>query len=139
MKWSRLLIAIVFGAACGGSTETPTSPTTTEPTITTVTFASTLAVSATRFYSFTVRNAGTVRVMLASVTAPNGATLSTALTLGVGVPSGTGCALQASIVTGPGLVTQLEHVSDAGVRCVSIADPGGLAGPVAFAIRFTHP
>jgi hypothetical protein len=65
--------------------------------------------------------------------------LSSELGLGIGVPSGTGCALTQSITTTPALTAQLQHSSTPGVRCVSIFDIGNLTTQVNFAIRFVHP
>jgi hypothetical protein len=141
MKALLACVVALLATGCGSDAiETPTSSTPTTATATTVTFAGSLAPRASRFYSFTSLAGGSVSVMLASV-APlaGGAPLSTRLGLGLGVPSGTGCALEQSVSAASGLTAQLQHSISAGVHCVSVFDEGSMTEPVYFAIRFSHP
>ena len=139
MRPLALSLAALAAAACGtGDTTTPTGPTTV--TLTTETFAGSLAVGGSRFYSFSVSSGGTVRVTLASVTSPaDGTALGHALEIGLGTPAGTGCATSVVGQAAPALVAQLLSSSQPGVRCVRVSDVGELTGPVNFAVRFTHP
>lgn len=131
------LAAALVTIACDGAT-TPTGPETV--LLTTETWASSLGVGATRFYSFTVGSGGTVWLTLASVTSQaDGTPLSPSLEIGVGIPAGTGCNASVTIQTRPALVAQLSLSSDTGVHCVRVSDTGALAAPVNFALRFTHP
>jgi hypothetical protein len=124
--------------ACDGSTSTPTGPT--EVTLTTQTFAGGLATGASRFYSFTVNAGGTVSLMLASVTSQaDGSVLAQPLEIGVGIPAGTGCSVSIAKSSAPGLVAQLQTSANPGVHCVRVSDTHGLAAPVNFSLRFTHP
>jgi hypothetical protein len=136
-----LVLFVVFSAACGSNgIETPTASSSTPPAPTIITFAGSLDVGASRFYSFTARTGGAVSVMLASVASQSGgAPLATALGVGVGVPSGTGCALTQWVSAQPGLISQLQHTINSGVHCVSIFDEGAMTTPVYFALRFSHP
>ena len=139
---AALLAAAVFlTAGCGSdSVETPTSSSTTAPVPTTITFTGSLAVGGARFYSFTATTGGTISAMLASVASQSGGVpLPIALRVGVGVPSGTGCALMQSVSAQPALHVQLQHTINAGVHCVSVFDDGTLTTPVYFALRFSHP
>lgn len=135
----RGLMIVVIGAlamACEGST--PTGPS--EVTMTTETFAGSLAVGASRFYSFTVNAGGTVSVTLASVTAQaDGTTLTQPLEIGIGIPAGTGCRVAVARSAMSGLVTQLQMSAGTGVHCVRVSDTAGLPSPINFSVRFTHP
>lgn len=130
------LTALTLG--CGGATSSPTGPT--EVTMTTQTFAGSLAIGASRFYLFTVNAGGTVSVTLASVTAQaDGSVLTQPLEIGVGVPAGMGCNVSIARSSAPGLVTQLQVSATPGVHCVRVSDALGLTAPVNFSLRFTHP
>lgn len=135
-----LLALVCLGAGCGQA-ETPTSPTTVAANPSrTVLFSGTLAVGGSRFYSVTVSQAGTATFMLASVTrAGSGTPLPAAVGLGVGVPSGTDCAITAAVVTGAALTAQLTEPLQPGIYCAQIADVGTLTEPVAFVIRIIVP
>jgi hypothetical protein len=105
----------------------------------TVTFIGTLDTGGARFYSFTLTTAGTVTALLASVTSTTGVPVSSALELGVGIPAGTGCEPSATQVVTAALLSQLSTSLPTGTFCLRVADTGRLAGPVTFAVRFTHP
>ena len=101
-------------------------------------FAGTLPVRGTRFFSYTVTQPGTAFLTLASLTAGSTPT-SNRVTLGVGIPAGTGCALQESTSTSAALTFQLQHSSPIGIYCVNVTDADGLPSEMAFAIRIVHP
>jgi len=87
------------------------------------------------FYSFTVASAGTVKVTLASLMPGNtGPASPDEVTLGVGVPVGTGCAVSTSVDTGAGLTTQLTAPVTPDIYCVEISDSGALTAPLDFTI-----
>jgi hypothetical protein len=134
-------LALLVGAACHEAMETPTTPTTTDTSTTrTAQFTGTLAAGASRFYSFTVSQPGTIVATLASVTSPpRGAAVDTPLGLGIGRPAGTGCALSASTTTGPALQAQLQETAAAGIYCVNVYDTGSLRAAVDFVVRFSYP
>jgi hypothetical protein len=136
VRISAILIAIA-AAGCGSDTATtPTSPTT--ATVTTILFAGTLQPKATRFYSYTVTAAGTVTAMLASLEQA-GAPKSNALELGLGIPAGTGCAVESPSSTTTSLVPQIKQDAVIGTYCVRVADTIGLPAPMNFTIRVIHP
>src|SRR6516162_7017707 len=127
-------------AACGGSSDTSTSPTTPGPS--TELFEGKLqGAGDSMFFSFTVANAGNVDVTLASVTSTTTPGTSTNLVLGIGLgsPLGTDCNLTTQTATGPGLTSQLtgSNFSPA-IYCVRVFDVGKLTTPVNFAIRIVH-
>jgi hypothetical protein len=134
-----LLIAALASGACNGSSTT-TSPSTTTTTASTELFSGSLVPKGSLLYSFTVTTAGTVSVTLLSTTTSRVGPAGTALlSLGLGTPSGFGCAATASVDTTPGLSAQLSSASNpAGIYCVNVSDQGGLSGDVSFVIRIVH-
>lgn len=130
--------AVLLAVACGDNASSPTSPTTT--TAVTELLIGSLSVGGSRFYSFTLSSAGTVSVMLASVTSPiTGSPVAKALEIGVGVPAGTGCATTTAQSAAAALTSQMIVSLQAGTFCVRVADTGELTSAVNFALRFTHP
>lgn len=137
VRLGALLLAAAAAAGCGKDTaSTATSPTTTAPT--TILFSGTLQPKATRFYSYTMTTAGTVSAMLASLE-QGGAPKSNALQLGLGIPAGTGCAVDAPQDTTTSLVPQIKLEAGVGTYCVRISDTAGLPAPMNFTIRVIHP
>lgn len=137
---SAALLALTLAAAgCGDDSSTTTSPSTTTTTSTEV-FSGTLAPRGSSFYSFTVTNTGTVSITLASTaTSRIGPATSSRLSVGLGVPSGFGCAVSSSVDTTSGLTAQLSAPnSPAGILCVNISDPGVLTTDTLFVIRIVH-
>jgi hypothetical protein len=140
---ARALIAAVLAVmtmACGDD-ESPTEPSSTTSTATTVTYTGTIDAGGSRFYSFTNSAAGSVTAFLASVPATTASRLPVAvpLEIGVGVPAGTDCATTTTQIVAPGLVSQMTVSLAAGVFCLRVADAGELRAPVTFAVRFSHP
>jgi hypothetical protein len=132
----RIAIAVAAALTMACEASTPTGPI----TLRTETFTGSLAVGASRFYSFTVTAGGTVSVTLASVTSQaDGATLTQPLEIGIGVPAGTGCSTSVATSVSSGLVTQLQMSAGTGVHCVRVSDTAGLPLPINFSLRFTHP
>ena len=135
-----IVFVALVSARCGRSLDTPTTPTTTAATSRTAHFGGSLTVGETRFYSFTITQAGTITAMLASITSPRtGAALDTELGLGIGRPAGTGCALSASVNTTAALKAHLQESAAAGIYCINVSDVGRLTGDVDFVVRFTYP
>ena len=133
-----LIVMAVAGAACGGNS--PTTPSTPAPSGSTETFAGSLPLQGSSFYSFTVATAETVSVSLASLTASGtGPAATSVVRLGVGVPLGTDCSVNNSVDTAAGLTSQLTApLVNPDVYCVKISDIGNLAGPMNFTIRIGH-
>jgi hypothetical protein len=134
------MFTVCLAAACADDPAAPSS-TADDPALTTELFVGSLDVGGSRFYSISLSTAGTVSVTLASLvpaTAPPPASSQT-VTLGFGVPAGTGCDVNASIETVPALVAQLSTESAAGIHCVRVSDPGRLTQAMNFAVRIVHP
>jgi hypothetical protein len=134
----RILIVMtaIAAAGCSDDLTTPTSPTTNEPT--SVLFVGTLQPRSTRFYSYTLTSAGPVSAMLASL--ERGQTpVTNAVELGLGIPAGTGCAVQVAQTTKTSLVPQIKQDAAIGTYCVRISDTDGLPAAMNFTIRVIHP
>lgn len=132
-----LLLAALLGfAGCAEELDTPTSASNTGST--SVLFVGTLQPRSSRFYSFTLTSAGQVSAMLASL--EQGLTpMTNTVELGLGVPAGTGCAVQAAQDTKTSLVPQIKQDAAAGTYCVRISDTQGLPAAMNFTIRVVHP
>jgi hypothetical protein len=147
MTMTRKIQALVAFAAIGlgsASCNGASAPTAVDSVITPLvfnnqTYAGTLAVGGTGFYSILVSQAGPVGINLAAVQTPGGAALSFPMGIGIGVPKGTACARTASQNATPGLATQLTVTVNPGTYCVAVFDVGNLTGTVNFAMRITHP
>lgn len=129
-------------AACGNG-DSPTSPSPSAPAVinppsVSEVWENTLAVGATRFYSYSVALNGTVNITLASLT-ENGADSSAQVNIGWGTPSGTTCAVSSPSLVSAGAEPQVSTTSAPGVYCVSVSDPGNLTAPGAFRILIAHP
>lgn len=127
-------------AACSKDSSTTTSPTTTTVSTSTELFSGTLSPKGSTFYSFSVTNAGTVSITLASLASSRiGAALPSRLTVGLGVPSGFGCVVSSSVDTAPGLTAQLTASgAKDNIYCVNLSDSGALSGDALFVIRIVH-
>jgi len=64
--------------------------------------------------------------------------LTSALNIGLGFPSGTGCSLRTQVTATPGLAAQISQTIDAGTYCVNVVDPGNLTTTSVFVIRIYH-
>lgn len=149
---SRLVLAaaaVVLGAACSepqfslptssSSTDSTTSTTETVSSTDPQIFSGTLAVRGQRFYSFTVPSTRTVRITLEQLQAGAGTTSPATLVLGLGVPSGTGCAMLREVAAGASNTPHLDESLTAGVYCTQLTDPGSLTGAVVFSVRIEFP
>jgi len=129
-------------SACGRN-DTPTSPSTQAPPVinapsVTETWENTLAMGATRFYSYSVGLNGTVNITLAALTV-NDADSSAQLSLGWGTPAGTGCSVSSPTLVTAGTEPQVSTTSAPGIYCVRVSDPGNLTAPAMFRILIAHP
>ena len=141
MSAIRLIVCAMAAAAmcaCGDNTQTPTSATTTTAEPITILFSGALQPLGTRFYSYTMTNAGSVSAMLASLEHGN-TPMNNSLELGLGIPAGTGCATSVASNTNTSLIPQLRQDFDKGTYCVRISDKDGLPVPMTFTIRLVHP
>ena len=130
------IAATALGVASCGDDEPPTTPSPTPTAAIAELFSGTLRLTGSSFYSFSVDTTSNVGLTLLSLaTSINSPPISTPLVLGLGIPSGTGCALMASTTTGPGLAPHISRPVESGIYCVSIANNGALSQPADFLIR----
>lgn len=135
-----LLLTLLTAIGCSG--DTPTSPTTTTPTVASPEFsedfAGTVDVGGSAFYSFTVTQYGTVNVSLTSVSGqyvPSTVTMG----LGLGKPEAETCVTTSNISTQSGAGPQLTGTYDPGVYCVKVSDVGNLFSAAQFAVTIAYP
>lgn len=130
----------VLACVAGCNKDNPTTPTTTNTTISTQIFLGTLAPGASSFYSFTVNQDNTkVQITLASLVKTGaGDALANTMNLGLGTPAGLDCGTAATGTTSPSFVAQLATTMAKGTRCVRIADPGTLASSADFVVRIVQ-
>lgn len=129
----------VFVPACGNNNNTPTSPTTGSTTSFSEIFSAELDPRGVLFYSFATTQTEKLSVTLASLGVDGTITpLTSALNLGLGFPSGTGCSLRSQQTVTPGLSAQISQSIEVGTYCVNISDPGNLAATSIFVIRIFH-
>ena len=138
-----LTLALTVAACGGNNTTSPSSTTTVASPTATETFAGTLPVGGSSFYSFVVAQNGTVNVTLVNVSAAAGVAANdvpSTVTLGlaIGTPSGTGCNGTVTNVTA-GTDPQVTGTYAPGRYCVNVSDIGNLAAPAAFTATIAHP
>ena len=141
--------ALILAPACSEPQfSLPTSPTesdstsTATTTVTTTepqTFSGTLAVRGQRFYSFTVPSTRTVRITLEQLHNGAGTASTASLVLGLGVPSGTGCAMLREVAAGASDAPHIDESLTTGIYCAQLTDPGNLTEGVVFSIRIEFP
>ena len=141
MKPASLTFLVLTCLGVGCSNTSPAAPSTTSTATSGPSyFTGTLAPKSSSFFAFTLTQAGTVSLTLASLTfGPRNPTLTTIVGLGFGTPAGTDCSLTTSLKTGAGLVAQINSASGTGTFCVDIFDVGNLTTPVDFVVRIVHP
>lgn len=124
-------------AACGASTPVTPSDTYTG-SIVVENYSATLALGSTRFYSFTAPRDGPVSLTLIELL-ENGVASVAAVTVGLGRPSGTGCASSSFSTVAAGPTPQISGSVAAGVYCASVSDAGNLLAPARFSLNITRP
>jgi len=132
------LMGVLVLVACGND---PAPATATTPTVTESTeyFTGALDPRGAGFFSFTVAQAGTVRVTLTNLSTSRFVPLSASVELGIGVPAGEGCAVTDAVTAEPSLNAQLVVTRPAGIHCVEIRDRASLTSQMAFVVRIFHP
>ena len=122
-------------AACGGGSDSPTSPTTPTGPTTTETYTGTIAIGGTATHAFPTASAGTISILLESV----GPVSTQAMALGVGVWDGTSCTLALSTNAATQGVPYEAVTNALGNYCITLSDPGTFTGANTYQVRVTHP
>ena len=137
MRFVLLLPCLM--AACSESPTAPDDTATDTATVSPTVFEGAISPNESKFYSFTVSQAGSVTAYLASLTlVGRREALNVPMRIGIGRPQGEGCAVTDSVETSPALVTQLTTTLGAGIYCMNVSDTGALPGEAVFTIRFRH-
>ncbi|HEY7172078.1 MAG TPA: hypothetical protein VH417_14605 [Vicinamibacterales bacterium] len=125
-------------SACGDDITTPSSTASGTPT---EYFSGTIWPGGETSYAFTVNQDGLITETLGSVTAAGAgrAAEDATLTIGFGVPHGTGCGRSQSVDTKAGLMPQLGTTAPAGIYCADVSAPANAPGPFDFVLRIVHP
>ena len=136
------LVLAAATAGCNGD-DSPTAPPAagTPPATSTFSeaFTGVLPVQGSSFASFTVSQATTVSITLASLMPSTiGHASATPVRLGLGAPSESGCGLTSSVNATPALTAQLTAQANPATYCVEISDVGNLSAPLNFVIRITQ-
>ncbi len=118
----------LLGVACGGSSTSPTGPTTT------VTFSGTLAANATAVYAFTVVQDGTVSLTLTSLSPQTTITMG----MGIGYPDPTGACSLATAYEAASIGYTLSGPINAGAYCLAFYDVGNVLTSVNYVLTLTH-
>jgi len=139
MKLVRLLplLLVLCAPACGDDT-TSTAPSPTIPTAVMNVYTGTLSPKTPFFYAFSPTDSGSVSVTYIGAVDSTGATVDAAVTIGLGIPKGTGCGTTQKATATPGLNAQLKGPVSAGTYCIDIVDNGGLSSDVTFTVRLVY-
>jgi hypothetical protein len=127
----------VMTVACEPNTPTgPQQPN--NPATAVETFSGTVPKGGSTFYSFTVTAQGNVSFTLLSLTI-GGVASDLALTIGLGVPSGTACQTSSAGPVSVGPTPQQSNPVVPAVYCVNVADQGTLTADAAFVLNINRP
>ena len=127
----------LLSAGCGNDTTTPATTTPTKTSPVTETFTSIVSPLGAVSRSFTMTDAGTISVTLATAGPPP--TVVMGLGLGYAVSPG-GCSLTTVVNTAAGPSPQITTTADAGDYCVAILDVGNAPKTgISFSISILHP
>jgi hypothetical protein len=145
MRFAALFLLVSLCAACGG--DTPTSPSSTTPSLGTDRFDDIINVGGSKFQAFSVGSNGTTSINLASLSPLNrpgaiNATMEIGWGKTIKADDGTvvGCDLAKVMQTTPALTAQMnDTLGPSADYCANIADVGGLRESANFSIRITHP
>ena len=134
------LVALSLASVSCDEADPPTTPSVIwNGAITVESFTGTVPVGTTRFFSFVSPHQGAVSLTLLSLI-EDGQPSEHTVNIGIGAPSGTGCAVGVNtLTTGPGNTAQVTATIPAGTYCARILDVGNLTAPATFAINISHP
>ena len=133
--WTGVVMAVALSsAACGGGSDTPTSPTTTTPTVVD-TYSGTIAIGGITTHAFPTASGGTISIVIESV----GPVSTQALGPGVGVWDSSTCTLALSTSAATQGLTYEATTNALGNYCITLSDPGSFTEANTYQVRVTHP
>jgi hypothetical protein len=124
--------------ACDDQNAAAPTPTLANVPVVVESFVGTVALAGSRFYSFSLTKEGPVLLTLVSLT-ENGAASTTVVSLGLGIPSGTTCAVSSAATTAAGPTPQVNQSRPPGVYCARVSDLGFLTAAADFVVNIAHP
>jgi hypothetical protein len=133
------LCTMLAGAGCGNRiipTGPPGNPS--SAAVIVESFTGTLPVNGVRFFSFTNPQDGLISLTLVKLD-EDGAGSSALISVGLGVPRGTGCNLVDTRNVGVDVKPQFTDFFPQGVFCARVADLGNLTTDAEFAVNIVHP
>lgn len=138
VRVSAALLGILALAGCSelGPTSSPGQGVASELVV--EHFKGTLPLTGVRFYSFSVNTPGTTFLTLVDAT-ENGVTTEALITIGIGVPRGTQCVASNVLSVKSDAKPQLSGVTNRGVHCAIVFDPGNLTSEATFHLNIAHP
>ena len=131
---AMVMALALTSTACGGGSDTPTSPTASAPT-TVDTYSGTIAVGGTVTHAFPTASGGTISIVIESV----GPVSTQVLGLGVGLWEGTTCTLALSTSAATQGLTYEAITNTLGNYCITLSDPGSFTEANTYQVRVTHP
>lgn len=133
-----VLLGLVGMAGCSelGPT-TPQGPGD-SPTTIVEQFSGTLPLRSARFYSFSVQTGGTTFLTLVDAR-ENGEITENLITIGLGTPRGTQCVATNVLSVKSGGKPQVNGITNKGVHCAVVFDPGNLTSEATFLLNIAHP
>jgi hypothetical protein len=130
---------LLLGAACTEEIpNTPSPPVNGQLVV--ETFAGTLPLTTSRFYSFTQTSDGSIMLTLISLV-EDGAPSTARVGVSIGFPAGTDCQALSTATTvsaQAGSAPQVSGVFPAGVYCARIADVGQLTSSATFVVNIAR-
>jgi hypothetical protein len=129
-----LVGGVLLTSACRSTSTAPAI----EPASTSEVWSNTLTVGASRFYSFNVPLSGNVSVRLTELK-QGGVATDEQVTLGLGTPTATDCALAGQFVAGASETAILTGPQPRGIYCIRIWDDSQLSTTTTFSVNITHP
>lgn len=102
-------------------------------------FRGTLPLKGVVFYSFSVEANGQPSFLTLIDAKEKGVTTEALITIGLGTPRGTQCVATNILSVKSGGSPQVSGLTNRGVHCAVVFDPGNLTSEATFLMNITHP
>jgi hypothetical protein len=131
-------LAVTLAACADDQNAAAPTPTVVNVPVSAESFVGTMALGGSRFYSFSVTREGPVYLTLITLT-ESGTASTAVVSLGLGIPSGTTCAVSSAATTAAGPTPQVAETRSPGIYCARVSDLGFLTAAADFVINIAHP
>jgi hypothetical protein len=132
------LVAVLSSSGCSPIGPTSPAPILPSPAVVIENFSGTLPLKGFVFYSFSVVNNGPTFLTLLRVQ-EGGVDSEALVTIGIGTPRGTNCVATNVLSVKAGGSPQVSGVTNRGVHCAAVYDPGNLTQDATFSLNIAHP